>query len=391
MNAFLSLFDNYVTEFYAIHVALSLVLSILVSLYASKRFVSKGEGVKEKDAKRLEEASQRGRFFKFLFKASLHKNNSKANFLFIFLFNLALPIIGYFFTLWIYWYLVHVKYEKKVSMTNMLNLDEFRISFLEVERIFGESSMSELIASDSSSKSKKLKALSVLSVETTPENLQIIKQTLTSRDDEIRMFGYAVINKAEKSLNHKINEYLELIRLETLKGDKRDEWIVASSSKELAFLYWEMVYTELSHESLKEGFLNSVVKYLDVSKKYYRSRIEKSILKIKDFQAKNAEGDFANGLSLEEERLHGFYQVASSLHTLMGRVYMQRKEYKNAMSEFTVAQELSPANSTFILPYLAEGYYLLGKYDLVKSVLKKAEGLNLNSTMHPIVQQWKGA
>ena len=378
LNLFL-FYENNIEIIYVIHVLISLILSFFISIYISKRFIEKSEKVDKIDKDRLDEIYFRNWIFKFLFKISLHKNNKITSFLFFFLFNLSIPFVGYLFSIWVALYLMNVTYEKKVANTNMLNLDEFGTSFLKVERIFGEGSMSDLMTSKYAPKSKKLKALSSLATNISPTNLRIIRQTLTSTDDEIRMFGYAIINKAEKILNQKINKQLDIIYNESKKGDNKDEYIVALASKELAFLYWEMVYTELSHISLKNNFLNSVITYIELSKEYFLSKIGEIR---EDMKSKTDE-------KLLKIQLQDTYKICSSLYMLMGRVYMQREQYEEAKSELTIAQELLPEQATFILPYLAEVYFVTGKYNVVQSILNQAESFELNSTLYPIAQQWK--
>jgi len=388
-----------------------------------KRFVRKTEEIELRDKKRLDEIIGKNIVFRTLFKVSLHKNNRITNFLFMFLFNFSMPIVGYAFSIWITLYLKHVKYEKVVANTNILNLDEFGTSFLKVERIFGEGSMIDLMNSEYAPKSKKLKALSSLANNATPANLKIIRETLSSTDDEIRMFGYAIINKAEKTLNIKINTQLEKFNeaktflsmkdeddLENMhaegykKYNKYYRESMAEAAKELAHLYWELVYTELSHESLKEDFLKEVVKYITISKEYYRGSITqfendfvKYESKIKELdtmvELNNEKKDSLQGYidELESSRQKLYHQkdLLTKLYVLMGRVHMSRKEYDNANTEFTIAQELHTTYSSFILPYLAEIHFLTGNYRVVNSIMNEAKELGVNATLHPIVEQWK--
>ena len=73
----------------------------------------------------------------------------------------------------------------------------------------------------------------------------------------------------------------------------------------------------------------------------------------------------------------------------MGRVYMSQKEYENASTEFTIAQELETTYSSLTLPYLAELYFITAKYRIVHSILNEAKSLGVNPTLHPIIEQWK--
>jgi tetratricopeptide (TPR) repeat protein len=364
-------------------------------MYTIKHFGIKTKEMELKDKNRLEEIVSESKFFKLLFKVSLHKNNRITNILFMFLFNFSMPVIGYIFSLWITWYLNNVSYDRKVSNTNILNLDEFRTSFLKIERIFGEGSMSELMTNEDAPKSKKLKALSILVKNLSPNNLKIIRQALSSKDDEIRMYGYAIINKAEKSLNIKINHYLELFNQYSQSKEKKYQTIVAEASKELAPLYWEMVYTELSHDALKDDFLQEVKKYIKIAKEFYIPELDSLKKTIQKYEKKIKEVDeerkasFVKKLEDDKEKIQKYSEICAKLYILMGRVYMNKKDYENAQLEFTLAQQLHPDQLVFIAPYLAEIHFIMGNYRVVSSIMNQAKDLELNSTLYPIVEQWK--
>ncbi len=401
--------EKYVVTFYIANFIITIIISILSAMYLKKRFNRGTEEIIKKDEARVDAIVTESFMFRLWFKVSLHKNNPITIFLFMVVFNMSLPVVGYVFTLWTVRYLNNVSYEKRVVDTNMINLDEFESSFLKVERIFGEGSMSDLMTNEYAPKSKKLKALSSLSNNATPANLQIIRQTLSSTDDEIRMFGYAIINKAEKALNSKINHYLEIIAEEEA-GDN-DSAIIASAAKELGPLYWEMIYTELSHESLKSGFMKSVVEYINIAKEFYVPSVQIIDKSIDRYQkeiekATNIDLEFQEKEKIEKEKTvehlnkklnkeiaikNQHRAICTKLYILMGRVYMQQKRYEDAKTEFTLAQELNTEKLIFVLPYLAEIYYLTGNYKVVKSIMKDTEGLNLNSTLYPIIEQWKAS
>ncbi|MBA1432588.1 MAG: hypothetical protein FAF04_03075 [Epsilonproteobacteria bacterium] len=192
-----SIFSFYTEHFYLlliIHLLISFLLALFISQYATKRFRTECKT----DKYRLQAIKDASLFYTLLFQASLHKNNRFTLFLFVITFNMAVPFAGYFFTIWLFWYMIHVHYQAKVVNTHVLNLDEFETSFLKIERTFGEGSMINLIENIYIPKSKKIKALSILAENKSPVSLSVIKQTLTSDDDEIRLFGYAILNKNRK-------------------------------------------------------------------------------------------------------------------------------------------------------------------------------------------------
>jgi len=380
---------------YILHIIISIILAFILSSYTKKRFQRDSEDISFEDEKRLKLTEERNFIYKFLFKFSLHKHNFLTNFLFMFLFNLSIPIIGYIITIWISWYLKNVDYEDKISNTNILNLDEFSTSFLKVERIFGEASMGDLMTSQYAPKSKKLRALSSLANNLSPANLRIIRQTLMSTDDEIRMFGYAIINKAEKSLNTKINEQLDIYHKYS-KEDSFDAGKVAHAAQALAPLYWELIYTELSHESLKDNFLKEVVFYVDVAKEYYVPYLREVEKEINESEVKlNSREDNIDKKTIRRKikqktiEMQKLKDTITKLFVLMGRIYMIKGQRIQASTEFTVAQEIHEGELSGVLPYLAEIYFEDGRYSIVQSVLNSSKNLGLSSTLYPIVEQWR--
>jgi hypothetical protein len=370
-------FEYYYYILYAIHLVVSFLLAIILSVYTKKRFQVDNELYQIKDNKRLEDIKDNSIIFKILFKASLHKYNRITNILFIFFLNASLPIVGYIISIWTTWYLANITYTKKVSNTNILNLDEFGTSFLKVERIFGEGSMGDLMTNEYAPKSKKLRALSSLASNLSPVNLRIIRQTLTSTDDEIRMFGYAIINKAEKALNTKINKQLELFKeAQTYLDDEnnqkdRAKYLKkrAEAAKSLAPLYWEMIYTELSHESLKDNFIREVIDYITIAKHYYIPHLHDN--------------------NVDEEEAQELKELIAKLFILMGRVYISQNKLEKASTEFTIAIEIDDSVQISVLPYLAEINFAEGRYNIVNSILNSSSELSLNSTLHHVIEQWK--
>lgn len=272
-------------------------------------------------------------------------NHKDTAFMFMFIYNLSMPIIGYISSIWISYYLKNISYEKKLEETSFLDLELFENNFIKVERQFGEGSIQDMMLNEFVPTEKKIKALVSMSDNISQNNIQIIKNTLSSSDDEVRLYSFAIIDKIERGINGKIYKSLEAFK----RTEERKER--AKLAKDLAFLYWEMIYYELSEDSLRDYLLQEVLNYIDIAKEHY-------------FQD-------------------------PKLHILLGRVYMLKKEYLKASSQFTLANELSPEDIAFIMPYLAEINFITGHYNTVKEIIKHADGLDLNSTMFPIVEQWK--
>jgi len=404
----MNLFGHIVAEadvpfFLLLHFIISIVLMFLASWYVSKRYVSDSEEVNLIDQKRLQAIEGRTWLFRFLFKISLHKNNPISSKLFFFLFNISIPIIGYIETIWIAYLLRHTTYEVETIDTNILDLEEFGTSFLEVERVFGEGSMISVLLNPFVPLTKKIRALSALAADKSPATLQIIKKALSSKDDEVRLFAYATINNLEKKLSTDISMALQKYKPlkekeEELSREEKEQ--LYSAAKELSFLYWEMVYTEISHDALKKNFLNEVKKYSSEAIDFYQEYVEEledqtidleeKILQLKKEEEKEEEIKILKKeIEKNNSNLKNHYNSLARLYVLKGRVYMTEKNYSLAETFFNLAQEIKESDSDFVIPYLAEIYFIQKNFKIVRNIIKeKAESLSLNPRLYPIIQQW---
>ena len=395
--------NNSVLILLAIHILISILLALLASLYVSKRYVKDTPEAQADDYRRLLAVQDRSFLFRLLFKTSLHKNNPISSKIFFFLFNLSIPIIGYLETIWIAYLLRNTTYEKETVDTNILDLEEFGVSFLKVERVFGEGSMINVLLSPFVPLSKKIRALSALSANKSPATLQIIKKALSSKDDEVRLFAYATINNLEKKLSTDITSALEVyksLKEKEKELSKEEQEKLASSARELAFFYWEMVYTEISHEALKANFLKEVKKYSQEAIKFYNQatndlslkqmRLEMKIKElIKEEQEEEKIQTLKDEVFIIKNILKNHYNHLAKLYVLKGRVFMNEKNYEEAREYFTLAQEIKESDSDFVIPYLAEIFFIQKNFTIVKNIIKqKSESLALNPRLYPIVKQW---
>jgi len=73
---------------------------------------------------------------------------------------------------------------------------DFENEFPEVTRLFGEASMERLLNEDISSlSSMKMKALVSLADNASRTDVTLIKNSLSDRNDEVRLYSFAVIDK----------------------------------------------------------------------------------------------------------------------------------------------------------------------------------------------------
>jgi polysaccharide biosynthesis protein PelE len=299
-----------VSIFYFFHALISSLVSFVAAVYLSRRY----------------------------------KDNVLIVFLMTFIFNIAIPVIGYLFTIWMVYYLLFVKYARVLINTKTLNMQELDHEFPNVKRLFGEGSMAELMSNNDAPKTLRMKALSVVSQDMNRKNIALIKQSLSNKDDEIRLYSFSLIDNMEQDINTKIHQAsLRFNRTENI-----EEKMAAAA--ELAYLYWDMIYFDLSDDTLKNFLLDESLRYAQVV-----------------FDINMSDRD---------------------MNVLLGKIYLEKQQFENATTHFVMAIE-NGVDEEYIVPYLAELYFERGNYRSVASMLNTVKSLSMNATMYPVVAQWK--
>jgi len=279
-----------------------------------------------------------------LFLSRRYKDSVLMVFLLTLAFNIAIPVVGYLFTIWMVYYLLHVKYAKVLINTKTLNMQELDNEFPNVKRLFGEGSMAELMSNSDAPKALRMKALSVVSQDMNRNNIALIKQSLSNKDDEIRLYSFSLIDNMEQDINTKIHQ--ASLRFNTTENIVEK----MAAAAELAYLYWDMVYFDLSDDTLKNFLLDESLRYAQVV-----------------FDINMSDRD---------------------MNVLLGKIYLEKQQYENACTHFVMAIE-NGVDEEYIVPYLAELYFERGNYHSVASMLNTVKSLSMNATMYPIVAQWK--
>jgi tetratricopeptide (TPR) repeat protein len=303
---------NSLEFFYLIHALISLIISIVASHFLLHKFQTKR--------------------FDYI--------------LFFWVLNIALPIIGYFMTVWIVYYLLNVVYEKQLHNVHFINMIEFENEFPKINRIFGESAMDKLLSSDNhvNSSSLKMKALVSLADNASKGDLSLIKNRLSDKNDEVRLYSFAVIDKLQRGINGQIHDKMKLFE------EAEDNRSRTKKAEELAYLYWDLVYFELTDSDLKKFIIEEVKKYALIA--------------------------------LESNPNN------EKINVLLGKTYLAQKEVDKAQQYFTKAINHG-INMDFIVPYLAEIFFIKKDYAKVKKLLGSTKSLHANAVLHPLVVQWE--
>lgn len=312
MSGIYDIVTNSLELFYLIHATLSLIISLIASQFLVNKFTTKR--------------------FKYI--------------LFFWVLNIALPIVGYFMTIWIVYYLLHVVHEKQLQNVHFINMIEFENEFPEIQRVFGEAAMGKLLGDDggTSGSSLKMRALVSLAENASKSDVSLIKNRLSDKNDEIRLYSFAVIDNLEKGINGQIHEKMKLFE------EAEESHSKAARASELAFLYWDLIYFELADSDLKTFITQEVEKY---------------------------------ALIALEHNPHN-----EKINVLLGKNYLAQQKIDKAQECFSKAIE-DGVNMDYIVPYLAEIFFVKKDYKKVKELLGNTQGLHANAVLHPLVTQWE--
>lgn len=263
--------------------------------------------------------------------------------LFFWVFNMILPGIGYFLTIWIVYYLLIVEYKKQIKNLNYINMIEFENEFPKIQHLFGEAGISRLLNDDTTSASWKMEALHPLADNARRNDITLIKDSLSDKHDEVRLYAFAVIDNMERGINSKIDDKLQLFH------ETEETNIKVKIAEELAHLYWDTVYFKLTDNNMKKFIIREVEKYAKV------------ILEVDPCNEK--------------------------VNILLGKAYLEIHEFDKAEVCFIIAIEQGEKKE-FIIPYLAEIFFLKRAFPTVNMLLNDCRELRNNALFHPIIEQW---
>jgi len=269
-------------------------------------------------------------------------------YLFFLSFMLLIPCIGIFLAFWLALYMRLIRHEREAFVCEHLNFDEYYAHFPLIRRQLGEGEIYQIFQEGKISEKLRLLALTMLSERKDRQSFVLIKRMLSSRNDELRLFSFSIIDKVEHELHQKIHEELERYR-----ACEREKCHV-NEARKLAFLYWELVYFELADEILRNFLLAE-------AERYATEAIDR-------------------------------YALDDRLLVLLGRISFERGHWNKAKRYFEAAlsvhDERAEASRSFILPYLAEIEFLERNFTRVRQLLREATHFRKNPKLRGIQELW---
>ena len=188
-----------------------------------------------------------------------------------------------------------------------------------------------------------VRALLALDPKLSRQTAPLIRAALRHPEEDLRLLAYGLLDQREGDLAQTINETLAQRR--SLGPDDDG----SALEKRLAFLYWELLYQDLSRDHLRAHAI------------------------------RRAQTHALAALKRRPED--------ATLHVLMGRIAMLEGHYLAARTHCERALYLNAAPGQ-VLPYLAETGFLLGDYAALKDMAKRFPSLLDLPTIGPVVRFW---
>ncbi len=172
-------------------------------------------------------------------------------FIFLFIFNTIIIIVGPIFSILLYFYISREKKEVGELKIHKLDLPQLTLSYPIVNKLYGEGPLENLLRDKEVLEDRKVKILSYITSQLQSDDMRLIHSTLSSKSDESRLLCFGTINQIEKRLNDQINYNLNAIE------NCKDNSIINVYEKEIAHLYWEFIYYQLVSKDLQGFYLEN--------------------------------------------------------------------------------------------------------------------------------------
>lgn len=231
---------------------------------------------------------------------------------------------------------VYHPFEKKA-------VPEFVLSLREPDMKFSQGQIKSRLAQSAIPVPQRLQSLLALQGIPARVSSPLLQDMLDDSADDIRLVAYGLLDSREKKITAQIHD--ELSKLRSAKKGRVD--LVAI--KQLAELYWEMVYAGLAKGDLRTHSLNQSLSYADDALKHVPKDTGMLLLK--------------------------------------GRVLHELKRNDEAREIFDMAIKLGLPESR-ALPYLVEIAFEQGEYAEVRSLLSRISSGPVSPLMQKSLEFW---
>lgn len=262
-----------------------------------------------------------------------------------FSFNFFVPALGAIGTLLILLYFVRYYTDEERPEFGQVPLPPFLPESAAVGGGMGEGGAWSRLRLHNLPRGERLKAL--LSVGTLGGGNagRLLQHATGDRDDEIRLLAFNLCERQEQKIQQAITTAMDELQAAETPEAKR------SICRNLAFSYWEMVYSALAQHDLRDFFVDQAARYAAQAQEY--------------------------GC------------VDPSLYTLLARIYLFRRDYLHAYESIEAALAAG-GDRLKVVPYQAELAFYRRDFAAVRRLLQEDPAIRFKPGIGPVAQFWGG-
>lgn len=199
------------------------------------------------------------------------------------------------------------------------------------------------LASEDAPLESRMKALMAISHMAPRHASGLLRDTLTDRADDIRLLAYGMLESKEKSIAARIHQALQELKVAS------ERTALYTHNKQLAELYWELVYQGLVQGDMRKYALEQVRVYATEALRHH----------VRD----------------------------SGLWVVSGRMRLLTGDFKGALGAFSTAMVMGLPQSR-AEPYLAELAFLQRDYGNVRERMQRIRAESRSQQMSLVTDFW---
>jgi len=266
----------------------------------------------------------------------------RINWLF-FAFNFFIPFLGALGSLIVLiYFLKYVKPHNRPEF-DRVSLPPFLFEAAEPGAGMGEGGAWSRLRAAGLSRNQKLQALLAVGTAGGGNAGRLLQHATTDDDDEIRLLAFNLYERQEEKIQQGISLGLDALKQATSPDER------SVICRNLAFAYWEMVYSALVLHDLLDFFLDKATWYAE--------------------------------LALENSSEH------PALLVLIARIHLYRHNYDAAQEALQAAQDAGVDQSK-VIPYQAELAFVMRDFKELRRLLAMDEGSQLRPGIGPVASFW---
>ncbi|MDD2499674.1 MAG: hypothetical protein PHN92_02515 [Geobacter sp.] len=262
-----------------------------------------------------------------------------------FCFNFFVPVLGAVGTLLVLLYFrKYLDSEERIEFSNV-TLPPFLAESSEMASGMGEGGAWSRLRSVGLPRAQRLKALLAVGSGGGNNTSRFLQLATADNDDEIRLLAFNLCERQEQKIQQSISTALEELKLADTTASQ------VSLCRNLAFSYWEMVYSTMAQDELRDFFVEQATRYAN--------------------------------------QAHQLGDKDPILATLMVRIYLQKHQYQQAEEAVHEALALG-ADLAKVVPYQAELAFYKRDFSAIRALLGSDATVRFRPYIGPVAQFWGG-